>query len=67
MEFVHNFSSDIKLGGGKLQRAERKGVIAVHAKGGNKMFIGDVYYVLNLSTNLLSVGTIVEKRLFCAF
>ena len=38
-------SSQIKLGDGKLQQVEGRGVVAVYTKGGIKKLIHDVLYV----------------------
>ena len=56
-----NVSSQVKLRDGKLQNVERKGVIAVYTKGGNKRLIFDVLYVPGLTQNLLSVGQLLQK------
>lgn len=54
-------SSQVKLGDGKLQNVEGKGVIVVYTKGGNKRLISDVLYVPGLTQNLLSVGQLLQK------
>ena len=54
-------SSQVKLGNGKLQNVEGRGVIAVYTKGGNKRLISDVLYVPGLTQNLLSVGQLLKK------
>lgn len=61
IDLDENFNSEVKLGDGKLHRTEGKGTIAVQTKGGNKKLIGDVLYVPNLTSNLLSVGQLLRK------
>ena len=53
--------SQVKLGDGKFQKIEGKGVISVKTKQGNSKFIHDVYYVPGLTENLLSVGQLMEN------
>lgn len=61
IDFDQNFSSEVKLGDGKLHRSKGKGSIAVQTKGGNKKIINDVLYVPNLTSNLLSVGQLLQR------
>lgn len=61
IDLDENFNSEVKLGDGKLPRTEGKGTITVQTKGGNKKLIGDVLYVPNLTSNLLSVGQLLRK------
>ena len=51
-----NVFSQVKLGDGKLQNIEGKGVIVVYIKRDNKRLISDVLYVPELTQNLLSVN-----------
>ncbi|MDD0148549.1 hypothetical protein PSY31_22950, partial [Shigella flexneri] len=52
-------NSKMKLGDGQLHPTEGKGSFVVQTKGGNKKTISDVLYVLNLTSNLLSVGQLM--------
>lgn len=61
VELDPTVTSQIILGDGSKKSAKEKGNIIVHTKEGNKKFITDVLYVLNLSHNLLSVGQLVQK------
>ncbi|XP_073064165.1 uncharacterized protein [Primulina eburnea] len=61
VELDRNFSSEVKLGDGKIQKVEGKGTIEVYSKQGNKKHISDVLYVPNLAQNLLSVGQLIQK------
>ena len=61
VELDSGFTSQVKLGDGKLQNAEGKGTIAVYTRGGNRKLIDDVLYVPSLTHNLLSVGQLIQK------
>lgn len=56
------FSSEVKLGDGKIHEVKGKGVIAVNSNGGNSKLIHDVLYVPGLTSNLLSVGQLLRKN-----
>ncbi|KAG6498678.1 hypothetical protein ZIOFF_038400 [Zingiber officinale] len=61
IDLDQNFSSEVKLGDGKLHRSKGKGSVAVQTKGGDKKIINDVLYVPNLTSNLLSVGQLLQR------
>ena len=54
--------SEVKLGNDCKVKVNGKGVIVVYAKDGKRRTIHDVYYVLGLMCNLLSVGQLLEKE-----
>ena len=58
-----NVSSKVKLGDGKLQNVEGKGVIAIYTKGGNKRLISDVLYVPGLTPKFIKCREITAKGL----
>ena len=52
----------VKLGNDHKVRVNGKGVVSMYAKNGVGIKIYDVYYVLGLMCNLLSVGQVLEKK-----
>ena len=50
------------FGDEKFHDIKGKGVIAVNSKGGNSKLIHDVLYVPGLTSNLLSVGQLLQKN-----
>lgn len=67
MKFNDKFSFNVKFGDDKARDIIGKSVISVQRKQGTTKFIHDVYYVLNLATNLLSNGQLLQKRIQCDF
>ena len=61
VELDQSFTSQVKLGDGKLQGAKGKGVTTVNTKQGNEKLISDVLYVPNMTQNLLSLGQLIQK------
>lgn len=51
----------VKLGDGKFQNVEGRGVISVRTRSGKTRYISDVLYVPGLAQNLLSVGQLIRK------
>ena len=56
-----SIQSEVKLGNDCKVKVNGKGVIVVYVKDGKRRTIHDVYYVLGLMCNLLSVGQLLEK------
>ncbi|XP_022899331.1 uncharacterized protein LOC111412630 [Olea europaea var. sylvestris] len=66
VEINPNITSQIILGDGTQRRVERKCIIAVQTKGGNRELITDVLYVPNLSYNLFKYWTTLAREFFGA-
>ncbi|KAL7160521.1 hypothetical protein ABFS83_01G101200 [Erythranthe nasuta] len=66
-QLVANFTSQVKLGDGKMRSVQGKGTIYVCTKGGTKKLIHDVLYVPNLTHNLLSVGLLMRNGYSISF
>jgi transposase InsO family protein len=64
-EWLTNFDaskkSSIRLADGRKLAAEGTGNIVIKSKKGGKVIISDVFYVPDMSCNLLSIGQLVEK------
>ncbi|KAK2398342.1 putative mitochondrial protein [Trifolium repens] len=64
-EWLTNFDaskkSSIRLVDGRKLAAEGTGNIVIKSKKGGKVIISDVFYVPDMSCNLLSIGQLVEK------
>jgi hypothetical protein len=60
-ELDETFKLKVKLGDDKLIQVEGKGKVAVHTKEHGMKFIPNVYYIPNLSQNLLSVGQLMDS------
>ena len=59
-----NIKSQVIHGDGKIQNVERKGIIVIKTKDNNEknnIYIYDVFYVLILTQNLLSMRQLVQK------
>lgn len=56
-----SISLQVRLGYGKLYDIVGKRVIFVQTKGGNSKLMYDVFYVLGLTQNLLSISQLVMK------
>ncbi|KAL0299552.1 UNVERIFIED_CONTAM: hypothetical protein Sradi_6615000 [Sesamum radiatum] len=55
-----SFKTNVKLGDNHIVKVEGKGSVAINTKKGTRV-IHDVMYILNLRTNLFSVGQMMEK------
>ena len=51
-----NIKSQVILSEGKIQNVEGKCINVVKTKDGNEKYIHDVFYVPNLTQNLLNIG-----------
>ncbi|CAL9226316.1 unnamed protein product, partial [Arabidopsis halleri] len=61
-EIDESYKLKVKLGDDKEVQVEGRGIVVVHNGDGNLKLIYDVYYIPELSQNLLSVGQMVENN-----
>ena len=62
VQLDETIKSKVTLGDGNVQTVEGKGTIAVKTQNGSQKYIHDVFYVLGLTQNLLSVGQLIHKN-----
>nr|XP_017224971.1 PREDICTED: uncharacterized protein LOC108201187 [Daucus carota subsp. sativus] len=66
-ELDESQKSEVKIGDGKTLKIEGRGVIVFHSNEGKPQKITDVYYVPELTQNLLSTGQLMKKGFSLTF
>jgi len=62
VELTKGVHENVNLGDSSKLSVEGKGKIKICQNDGKKWYISDVYYVLNMKSNILSIGQLLEKR-----
>ena len=61
MELNESVSENVAFGDESKIEVKGKGNILIYLKNGEHQFISNVYYVLNMKSNILSLGQLLEK------
>jgi gag-polypeptide of LTR copia-type/Integrase core domain/GAG-pre-integrase domain len=60
-ELDENYKLDVKFGNDKKMQVEGKGTIAIQTKKNGMKFLQDVYFIPELTQNLLSIGQLMKN------